>query len=319
MKNYLKEKNALSLPWIESPFFYEILENSSMSNEQKEVCKKFHEDGYIIIDLDLKDADVEQVISDMHTSLESDSTNYHAEHFQYTEKRRIFELWKQSKASAEMCLNGTIIETLQKLYNKTPVPFSTINFFAGSNQPLHSDVIHFHTVPAKWMVGVWVALEDVDETNGSLKVIPGSHKWNLWEYEDLLFPHPDDVENGEEVLYRQYEDFLKQLTSVKGVDPHIARLKKGQALIWSANLLHGGCNIPGVTDFSKSRYIQVQHYFFEGCDIHYHPMFSRKSKGVYAKKWCSDDNNIQTYLEKGEVNISGEVIKVKDYSIKENQ
>ena len=127
-----------------------------------------------------------------------------------------------------------------------------------------------------------------------------------------MFPHPDDVENGEKVLYRQYEDFLKQLTSVKKVDPHIARLKKGQALIWSANLLHGGCNIPAVTDFSKSRYIQVQHYFFEGCDIHYHPMFSRKSRGLYAKKWCSDDNNIRTYLEKGEVNMSGEVIKDKD-------
>ena len=43
------------------------------------------------------------------------------------------------------------------------------------------------------MVGVWVAFEDVDETNGSLSIVPGSHKWNLMEYEELNLPNPDDV------------------------------------------------------------------------------------------------------------------------------
>jgi hypothetical protein len=27
-------------------------------------------------------------------------------------------------------------------------------------------------------------------------------------------------------------------------------------------------------------------------------MFSEKSKGKYAKKWCDDDNNIKTHLDK---------------------
>jgi ectoine hydroxylase-related dioxygenase (phytanoyl-CoA dioxygenase family) len=78
-------------------------------------------------------------------------------------------------------MNKKVMDTLSFLYAKEPFPFSTINFIKGSNQPLHSDIIHFHTVPALWMVGVWVAFEDVDETNGSLKIVPGSHKWNLYE------------------------------------------------------------------------------------------------------------------------------------------
>ena len=51
------------------------------------------------------------------------------------------------------------------------------------------------------MAGVWVAFEDVDETNGSLKIIPGSHKWGLWEYDELNITHPDNVEDGEKINY----------------------------------------------------------------------------------------------------------------------
>ena len=30
---------------------------------------------------------------------------FHAEHYQYTESKRIFELWKQSDATAKLCMN----------------------------------------------------------------------------------------------------------------------------------------------------------------------------------------------------------------------
>ena len=29
MKNFSKDKHALSIPWVESPFFYELLKNSN--------------------------------------------------------------------------------------------------------------------------------------------------------------------------------------------------------------------------------------------------------------------------------------------------
>lgn len=297
MRNYQKEKNILSLPWIESPFFYSLLENSDLSVYEKELCTKYHEDGYVIIDTEISNEDIENVIVDMYSVLDNKNTIFHAEHFQYTDSKRIFEFWKQSKHSAKMCMNKKIMNTLQLLYNKKPFPFSTINFFKGSNQPLHSDVIHFHTVPALWMAGVWVALEDVDETNGSLKIIPGSHKWGIWEYDELNLPHPDLVEDGEKVNYREYEHFLVELIKEKKAKPYIVNIKRGQAVIWSANMLHGGCNVKGVTDFNKTRLTQAQHYFFEGCEQYYHPMFSKKYGGKYAEKWCNENKNIQTYLE----------------------
>jgi hypothetical protein len=295
--NYFTNKHALDIPWIESPFFYELLENSNLSPSQKEICKQYHENGYLIIDLELNDNNIDAIVHDMYEAINDENTKYHAEHFTYTDSKRIFEHWKKSKNIAELTMHPKILETLQFLYDKEPFPFSTINFIKGSNQPLHSDIMHFHTIPALWMVGVWVAFEDVDETNGSLKIVPGSHKWPIYEYHNLNLPHPDEIENGEASNYKIYEDFLVDLIEVKGAETKVVKLKKGQALIWAANMLHGGCNVDGVTDFNKTRLTQANHYFFKGCSKHYHPMFSRPLEGKYAKKWCNDTNNIKTHLE----------------------
>jgi hypothetical protein len=233
----------------------------------------------------------------MYAALGDDSTKYHADHFTYSDSRRIFEHWRKSDAIANLTVNPAVLDTLSFLYDKEPFPFSTINFIKGSNQPLHSDIIHFHTVPALWMVGVWVALEDVDEINGSLSIVPGSHKWPLYEYHNLNLPHPDEIENGEAVNYAKYEQFLIDLVKAKKAEKYTVKLKKGQALIWAANMLHGGCNVEGVTDFTKTRLTQANHYFFKGCSKHYHPMFSRPLEGQYAIKWCNDENNVKTYLQ----------------------
>ena len=147
------------------------------------------------------------------------------------------------------------------------------------------------------MVGVWTAFEDVDEKNGSLRIVPGSHKWPVYEYHNLNLPHPDSIEDGEAANYRVYEDFLVELIKAKKANEKIVKLKKGQALIWAANMLHGGCNVEGVTDFNKTRLTQANHYFFKGCSKHYHPMFSRPLENIYANKWCNDHNNIKTYLD----------------------
>jgi hypothetical protein len=294
---YLTDKNSLSMPWIESPFFYSILEKSYLTEEQKQFCSDFHEKGYAIIDLGLTDDEIGPILNDMYDALDSESTVFHADHFTYSDSKRIFEQWKRSLPIAKLTVHPKIVESLELLYGKEPFPFSTINFIKGSNQPLHSDAVHFHTVPELWMCGVWVAFEDVDETNGSLKIIPGSHRWPIYQYHDLKLPHPDEIENGESVTYREYELFIETLTRNSGVEPYIVKMKKGQALIWAANMLHGGSNVEGVTDLNKTRLTQANHYFFGDCKHYYHPMFSDVPSARYATKWCNDTNNIKTYLE----------------------
>ena len=57
-------------------------------------------------------------------------------------------------------------------------------------------------------------------------------------------------------------------------DLEIAR--KGQALIWCANLLHGGST---QTNPRLTRWSQVTHYYFENC-LHYTPAFSDEVLGA---------------------------------------
>ena len=103
---------------------------------------------------------------------------------------------------------------LNFLYESKPLPFSTINFIGGSEQPLHSDYIHFGSMPHKYLVGVWVALENVNKNNGPLKVVPGSHKLSLIDYQDIKREKATNL-NELEKNYRVYEKYIKNLVKYK--------------------------------------------------------------------------------------------------------
>lgn len=291
-KNFKTDKNALTLPWTESPFFYDLLESSNLTDEEKQMAINFHEKGYLIIDLELTDEYLSGVINDMYDAIKRDSVKLQAEFYTYSDSPRIFEEWRNSDNIKDLCLHPKLIKTLEFLYNKEAFPFSTINFIKGSNQPLHSDAIHFHTIPQLWMSGVWVALEDTTTENGTLNIVPGSHKWGVYDYQSLGLPHPDEYDDGEKNNYRIYEDLIRGLVEAYNVDVVPVPLKKGQALIWAANLLHGGMQI---VDENSTRLTQAIHYFYKDCTRYYHPMFSNIYEGNYAKKWCDEKSNIKTY------------------------
>jgi len=291
--DYFKDTGALNIPWIESPFFYDLVENLNLSTEQKEMAIKYHEDGYLILDLELKDEFIDNLIKDVKYYLSIDDANRQVE-YEYNDSPRPFQMWKKSEFVKELAMNQKTMSTLDFLYGRKCFPFSTINFLKGTEQPLHSDTIHFHSIPQLWMVGSWVAFEDMDETNGALRIVPGSHKWGTFDYNTLNLPHPDDIENGYKLNYSKYENFVRSIIKAKKAKEVTVNMKKGEALIWSANLLHGGSDI---LDPSRTRKSQAIHYFFEGCEKYYSPMFSNPHRGEYAEKWCDSNNNILNFKE----------------------
>jgi ectoine hydroxylase-related dioxygenase (phytanoyl-CoA dioxygenase family) len=292
MNQFFTNKNALNVPWVESPFFYQLLSNSDLTAEQREQAIQFHEKGYVVLDLELTDDFLKHVIDEMYAAVTRDTVTKQAEFYTYSDSPRIFEEWRNSDAIRELCLNKKLIDTLEFLYAKEALPFSTINFIKGSNQPLHSDAIHFHTIPQLWMSGVWVALEDTTLENGTLNIVPGSHRWPVFDYDSLKLPHPDTMKDGEKENYRIYEEFVRKLVDANHAQIVPVPLRKGQALIWAANLLHGGMQI---VDENSTRLTQAIHYFYKDCTKYYHPMFSKPYEGKYADKWCNEQTNIKTY------------------------
>jgi len=277
MKNYFTNKNALDIPWIESPFFYKILENSNYTDEEKSILTEYNERGYIVIDLELTDEYINNLLTQVFKELEilpTQDSRYH-----YSEAPRIFEGWKTNPHILGIAQHPKLLSTLELLYGRKPIPFQTINFLYGSNQPLHQDSIHFYTQPERWMVGTWTALQDITEDCGPLNIVPGSHKWPHYNFQNLNLPV---VEFGNQFdNYHEYENFLSQLLEAMGGYKKKWIGKKGQTLIWASNLLHGGAPI---LDPNSTRYAQATHYYFEGCNHYYSPMFSDTANGVYAEK-----------------------------------
>jgi ectoine hydroxylase-related dioxygenase (phytanoyl-CoA dioxygenase family) len=169
--------------------------------------------------------------------------------------RRIRDAWRISDNVKALALAPAVLALLEALYGRKPLPFQTIDFRKGSQQAPHSDAIHFNTLPEGFMCGVWFALEDIDEGNGPLVYYPGSHK----------FPYLRPADIGLEATwddYPDYEQYVADLIEREKLEPAYGTIKKGQAIVWAANLLHGGAT---QTDPERTRLSQVTHYYFEGC------------------------------------------------------
>ncbi len=76
----------------------------------------------------------------------------------------------------------------------------------GSAKPYHQDNFYFRIHPADHCMTAWIALDDVDEANGCLRYIEGSHKEPLLPHEPLpgepynLVPKAELIDFTKEVL-----------------------------------------------------------------------------------------------------------------------
>ncbi len=151
------------------------------------------------------------------------------------------------------------------------MPFQTINFVKGSNQRAHSDSIHMTTYPLGYLIAVWIALEDTNPDNGPLFYYPGSHR--------LPYLLNEDFNEGATGLrlgrkdYVDYEDRIAAVLEEEQLEKEIFLAKKGDILIWHANLIHGGLpvNNPALT-----RKSMVIHYYAQDV-IKYHEITERPS------------------------------------------
>lgn len=165
---------------------------------------------------------------------------------------RLQDLWTVITEVRELATNTYILNILEFLFNDKPRPFQTLNFPVGTQQSVHSDALHFNSDPFGKMCGVWIALEDIEPSSGPLFYYPKSHLLPGLSEEVLGFmPVSDNYSKVIEYWENQIRDNNLQRKE--------AIIKKGQALIWHANLLHGG--MPRTNSY-LSRHSQVTHYYF---------------------------------------------------------
>jgi phytanoyl-CoA dioxygenase PhyH len=250
-------------PWFLSPTFEQALAERRLDPEVEIKVRSFAERGYVILDdlgFDDFDGFADRLQSDLEPLHEGGRYN------------RIMDAWTVSDPVRELATSPRILGFLEVLYGRRPVPFQTLNFLRGSQQPTHSDAYHFHSYPKHFMCGVWVAFEDTDDENGPLHYYPGSHR--LPDY-DFLCP-------GDEGELHEFVE--REVIPGRGLTKELGYLKRGQALIWAANLLHGG---DPVTKPERTRKSQVTHCYFDGCS-YYTPFRSDFARGKVFFRQITD-------------------------------
>ena len=272
--------NVLNEPWFESPFFYQLLRKKKTNSFLKKIAISIHENGYAIFNSGVKNQLIDNINEDISEAISKGEIKKNPKIYHYNKFPRIVEAWRFSRNVSRLALNLKLKKILRFLYDSKPLPFSTINFIGGTEQPIHSDYIHFGSLPHKYLAGAWIALEDINNNNGPLSIIPKSHKLPLVDYQDLKISKPTDMLKLEK-NYRVYEKFIKNLIEVKKLKSKKLNIKKGEIIIWAANLLHGGTKMINKKLTRKS---QVVHFHFDKGELFYNPGFSEPKKGIYVER-----------------------------------
>jgi ectoine hydroxylase-related dioxygenase (phytanoyl-CoA dioxygenase family) len=244
-------------PLLENCFIYK-----NTTNENKNSLQDFHKNGFAILKNHLPTDLVEKINDEVQEIIDSRKIKFKWNH-------KIMFAIHHSKLIREVGNDKYLKELLNYCINGNAKLFQSINFTQGSEQATHSDSIHMTTFPQGGLLGVWIALEDIDLDNGPLHYYPESH----------LLPYYMNKDYGNEgnnwligdKPYTAYEKMIEQKVSEKGIQKQIYTAKKGDLLIWHANLLHGG---EPHTNKDKSRKSMVFHYFREN-SICYHEINQR--------------------------------------------
>ena len=149
---------------------------------------------------------------------------------------RIHAFCLYSESTRRIFQNAGLIRLCSLILGRQADPLYTINFTFGSTQSLHQDTAVFFIHPMNYIIGAWLACEDIHPDSGPLVYYPGSHK-------EQLFPRFDNypqtnLKTCERPMIDEYYRYLDNVAARYERKTFIA--KKGDVFLWHGMLIHGG-------------------------------------------------------------------------------
>ena len=263
------------VPIIESPFFSDFIASRYFDDAQQSIAQDLHLYGFAVLPNFFDHiAQQSQQIREELQPLFDQCKQTGDDPTQGIFTNRIQDAFRHSQTVKQLATDPRMLALLSKLYGREAFAFQTLNFELGSQQTVHSDAVHFHSLPERFMCGVWVALEDVTLDSGPLCYYPGSHSLPIYDSRQVGFSPAQSTKQD------VYEPLWHKLIETHRLRKQVFTAKAGDALIWTANLLHGG---EPIVRAGATRWSQVTHYYFEGCR-HYTPMHSDLIEGKIAHR-----------------------------------
>lgn len=207
----------------------------------------FHENGFLLMEGLLDKQRCESLIDEAEAAVGGHYTNYLDMH-----KRPGFHA---------VHVDPAILEVTDALYGARMVPIGSIFFFCKPGNPLengsvwHQDNYAARTPDGSYLV-VGVPLDDADEENGSLVVVPGSHKCGPLPHA----PKQNFKFDSDNRIVEAYP--IGDLCEVPaGLEPVQLRYKRGDVLFMHGHTVHRAEKNTHPTRWRRKIYL---HYVKDG-------------------------------------------------------
>ena len=139
---------------------------------------------------------------------------------------RMMHPHRVDETSMKYMLDARLQGVLADLFGEEPLAAQSMMYFkpAGARgQALHQDNFYLQVSPGTCLAA-WVPLEDVDEENGGLFIVPGSHKT------EVQCPHVADL---------SVSFTTEEVDVPEGMAPVEVVLKAGDVLFFNGSVIHG--------------------------------------------------------------------------------
>ena len=244
------------------------------------------EQGFVVIEGAVSRGLIDEVRDDLTATLAGDLSPRKVEHWRNGEKRisdastdilhrpgsKLLDLHETSPSAQHMIFARPITRFLSLVFDRPPLAFQSLAMIYGTQQPVHQDTAFVRVSSALEFVGCWIAFEDVVPGSGELEYYPRSHTLAEELFEGTYKWVPDGT-----TVVPDYSDRLHERARRAGLTLERFRPRKGDALLWAADLIHGGAPIedPGLT-----RQSFVTHY----CPVDREPTYlkSRRARPPQA-------------------------------------
>jgi Phytanoyl-CoA dioxygenase (PhyH) len=260
------------VPWLDRPDSLEhvdaLLRKGSLTPQEAVYCRKWAQDGYIVIPGMFSAAQLDGAWADYETAIANGAVSAQPDYGVHADNKspgRVLNPHFKIEAFRQLLDSPHSQNIVSLLLGAAALPFQTIAGHIGSQQKAHSDSIHMTTYPQGYLVANWIAFEDIADDSGPLEFYPGSHKLPYIYTKDCGIG-VEEGRSGYGAYQAKYEPAVQKRLQEASLQPEYFRARKGDVLFWHANLLHGGSTIRNLRSTRKAL---VCHYFAQGC-VCYH-------------------------------------------------
>jgi ectoine hydroxylase-related dioxygenase (phytanoyl-CoA dioxygenase family) len=270
-------------PWLDEPDALERIDRKvsagELTTQEAGQCRNWAARGYIVLERLIDASALDEVWEAYERALRNGRVQLPPEPAGEGDPYpgRYLNPHKKVARFCRILKHSALLHWIRLLLEREPRTLQTIASHKGSQQGVHSDSIHMTTYPLGYLAAAWIAFEEIHPDCGPLVYYPGSHRLPFVFSKNVEISEADFQREGYGPYHAKYEPRIRELIDEHRLEPHYFHARKGDVLIWHANLLHGGSMR---RDLRLSRKAVVCHFFAKGAFV-YHDLAAARSRQQY--------------------------------------